>query len=182
MSFHAFSALTSHLSLAAPDVLDEAVTLGQSVQGIVGLAHGADETAEGVDVVLAGDGAARLVNLGDGDLDGGVVLGLDDAVGGRALAGDVAVWSERCGLASLVPPMNACTCIHFRSPFPSICSRGSEGICPYRSTISPRSFSILAVVLGGCLGERVEGGFVGGQEGRPVEVSVSPAVGDDGVC
>lgn len=110
MFFHAFSVLTSHLSLAAPDVLDEAVTLGQSVQGIVGLAHGADETAEGVDVVLAGDGATRLVNLGDGDLDGGVVLGLDDAVGGRALAGDVAVWCGRCGLASLVPPMN--TCMH----------------------------------------------------------------------
>ena len=93
-SSHVLSRLsvpTFHLSLAAPDVLDEAVTLGQSVQGIVGLAHGADEAAEGVDVVLAGDGAARLVNLGDGDLDGGVVLGLDDAVGGRALAGDVAV-------------------------------------------------------------------------------------------
>lgn len=45
------------------------------------------------------------------------------------------------------------------------------GVCPYRSTISPRSFSILAVVLGGCLGERVEGGFVAGQEGRPVERS-----------
>lgn len=91
MFFHAFSVPTSHLSLAAPDVLDEAVTLDQSVQGIVGLAHGTDEAAEGVDVVLAGDGAAGLVNLGDGDLDGGVVLGLDDAVGGRALAGDVAV-------------------------------------------------------------------------------------------
>lgn len=35
--------------------------------------------------------AAVLVNLGDGDLDGGVVVGLDDAVGGAALAGDVAV-------------------------------------------------------------------------------------------
>ena len=91
MFFHAFSILTSHLSLAAPHILDEAVTLGQSVQGIVGLAHGADETAEGVDVVLAGDGAAGLVNLGDRNLDGGMVLGLDDAVGGRALAGDVAV-------------------------------------------------------------------------------------------
>lgn len=43
-------------------------------------------------MVLAVDLAAGLVNLGDGDLDGAVVLGLDDAVGGRALAGDVAVW------------------------------------------------------------------------------------------
>ena len=41
-------------------------------------------------MVLAGDLTAVLVDLGDGDLDGGVVLGLDDAVGGRALPGDVA--------------------------------------------------------------------------------------------
>lgn len=56
--------------------------------------------------------------------------------------------------------------VYFRSPFFHLQSRLGGG-CPYRSTISPRSFSILAVVLGGCLGERVEGGFVGGQEGRP---------------
>jgi hypothetical protein len=91
MCFSRLSVPNSDLSLAAPDVLDEAIALGQAVQGIVGLAHGTDEAAEGVDVVLARDGTARLVNLGDGDLDGGVVLGLDDAVGGRALAGDVAV-------------------------------------------------------------------------------------------
>jgi hypothetical protein len=40
-------------------------------------------------VVLALDGTAVLVNLGDGDLDRAVILGLDDAVGGAALAGDV---------------------------------------------------------------------------------------------
>lgn len=42
-------------------------------------------------MVLALDGTAVLVNLGDGDLDGSVVLGLDDTVGGAALAGDVAI-------------------------------------------------------------------------------------------
>ncbi|KAI6769520.1 hypothetical protein HG530_004149 [Fusarium avenaceum] len=77
------------LSLSAPDALDEAVALGQSVEGVVALAHGSDETAEGVDVVLALDSTAVLVNLGDGDLDRAVILGLDDAVGGAALAGDV---------------------------------------------------------------------------------------------
>lgn len=65
------------LSLGIPDALDEAITLAEAVHGVIGLAHGADETAEGVDVVLAGDGAAVLINLGDGDLDGSVVLGLD---------------------------------------------------------------------------------------------------------
>lgn len=61
-------------------------------------------------MVLAGDGAAGLVNLGDRDLDGGVVLGLDDAVGGRALAGDVAIRKRRGGSAHGV---------HSSSPFPS---------------------------------------------------------------
>ena len=78
-----------HLSLSAPDALNQTITLRQAVQSIVALTHGTDETAEGVDVVLAGDGTAVLVNLGDGDLDRAVVLGLDDAVGGAALAGDV---------------------------------------------------------------------------------------------
>lgn len=78
------------LSLAAPDALNEAITLSETVEGIVALTHGTDETAEGVDVVLALNSATVLVNLGDGDLDRSVVLGLDDAVGGAALAGDVA--------------------------------------------------------------------------------------------
>lgn len=62
----------------------------QSVHGVVALAHGADKAGQGVDVVLSGDGTAVLVDLGDGDLDGTVILGLDDAVGGAALARDVA--------------------------------------------------------------------------------------------
>lgn len=90
-TYHYFSRETeSRLSLTGPDALEEAVTLGQAVEGVVALAHGTDETAEGVDVVLAGDGTAVLVDLGDGDLDGSVVLGLDDAVGRRALPRDVA--------------------------------------------------------------------------------------------
>lgn len=90
-----FSSYVPRLSLGAPDVLDKTVTLGQAVHGVVGLAHGADEAAEGVDVVLAGDGTAVLVNLGNGDLDRAVILGLDDAVGSAALAGDVAVIRSR---------------------------------------------------------------------------------------
>ena len=42
-------------------------------------------------MVLALDLSAGLVNFGNGDLDRGMVLGLDDAVGGAALAGDVTV-------------------------------------------------------------------------------------------
>jgi hypothetical protein len=42
-------------------------------------------------VVLAGV-AAVLVDFGDGQLHRGVVFGLDDAVGCRAFAGDVAIF------------------------------------------------------------------------------------------
>lgn len=93
--FRFFSSYVKHLSLSRPDSLDEAIALSQTVHGVVGLAHGADEAAEGVDVVLAGDGTAVLVNLGNGDLDRAVILGLDDAVGSAALAGDVAVYRSR---------------------------------------------------------------------------------------
>lgn len=93
--FRFLSSYVKHLSLSRPDGLDEAVTLSQTVHGVVGLAHGADETAEGVDMCLAGNGTAVLVNLGNGDLDRAVILGLDDAVGSAALAGDVAVNRSR---------------------------------------------------------------------------------------
>jgi hypothetical protein len=87
-------------ALAAPDALEETVALGQAVDGVVALAHGTDEAAEGVDVVLSGDGAAVLIDLGDGNLDGAMVLGPDDAVGGAALARDVTAgrWLAGCAL------------------------------------------------------------------------------------
>jgi hypothetical protein len=70
------------LSGSAPDALEVAIFLCEPVQAVVALAHGADEAAEGVDLGIASV-AAVLVNLGDGDLDRCVVLGLDDASGGR---------------------------------------------------------------------------------------------------
>ena len=80
--------INSLVSARVPDVLEEAVPLGEAVHAVVALAHRAHEAAERVDLVLAGV-AAVLVDLGDADLDGAVVLGLDDAVGRAALAGDV---------------------------------------------------------------------------------------------
>lgn len=64
--------------------------MGEAVKGVVTLATGTDESAQSVGLVLAGV-AAVLVNLADGELDRGVVVGLDDAVGGAALAGHVAI-------------------------------------------------------------------------------------------
>ena len=76
------------VSACVPDTLEVTVPLGEAVHAVVALAHGADEAAKSVDLVLASV-TAVLVNLGDGDLDRAVVLGLDDAVGRAALAGDV---------------------------------------------------------------------------------------------
>jgi hypothetical protein len=73
----------------APDVLEEAVALREAVQRVVALAHGADKAAQRVRLVLARVPAV-LVDLADADLHRRVVLGLDDAVRGAALAGHVA--------------------------------------------------------------------------------------------
>ncbi len=60
------------------------------VEGLVGVASLADTAREGVGDVGAGH-LARLVDLGDVDLNRGVVLGRDEAVGRTALARDVEV-------------------------------------------------------------------------------------------
>lgn len=77
------------LPASRPHVLQVTIALRQAVQRVIALAACAQKAAQSVGLVLAGV-AAGLVDLGDGDLDGAVVVGLDDAVGGRALAGDVA--------------------------------------------------------------------------------------------
>lgn len=92
-----------------PDVLDVTVTLSEAVDAVVRLSHGADETAKGVGLVLAGV-ASVLVNLCDGDLDGTVVLGSDDAVGGAALARDVTVVIDPSACCSKSLPFSALLC------------------------------------------------------------------------
>ena len=55
-----------------------------SVDAIVGLAHPPDGAANGVRLVSAGHAAGGLINIGDIQLNGGVILGGNDAVAGRA--------------------------------------------------------------------------------------------------
>ena len=74
--------IPNHLPASAPDGLEEAVLLCEPVEAVVGLTHGANETADGVGLVVDGV-AAVLVNLANAELDRGVVLGPDDASGGR---------------------------------------------------------------------------------------------------
>lgn len=78
-------------------------------------------------MVLSGDGTAVLVNLGDGDLDGAVVLGLDDAVGSAALARDVA-GRTRISISAFLQQdvakvLTGRRSRHGRSPF-WLCGRG----------------------------------------------------------
>src|ERR1700761_1040359 len=84
-SFPSF--LASDLSTRTPDALQKSVSLGQSVQCIVALAHATHKSTKRKRVVLAGV-PAILIDLCNGDLHRGVVLGFDDAVGCRALAGN----------------------------------------------------------------------------------------------
>ena len=80
---------TWNLSACGPDVLQESIPLSQSVEAVVTLGSRSDEAAESICLDLSG-GSTTLIDLGDWDLDTGVVLGFDDAVGGTALAWDVA--------------------------------------------------------------------------------------------
>lgn len=129
------------VSARVPDTLEVAVPLGEAVHAVVALAHRAHEAAERVDLVLAGV-AAVLVDLADAELDRCVVLGLDDAAGGAALAGDVdyehTVSTAVCAIASIATKMEEPMFV-----FQDSAAR-VRGLL--RSTSSPRSFSMVMSV------------------------------------
>jgi len=81
------------LQTSAPYVLQQTISLRQSVQGIVALTHRSYKAAEGINLRLACE-STILINFPNGDLHGCVVLGFDDAVRGAALAGYVTVEIE----------------------------------------------------------------------------------------
>lgn len=72
-----------------PDVLQQTVVLSQTVQGVVTLTSGSDVAGQSVSDVFTWDGTALFVNLSNVDLNRGVVLGLDNSVGGRTLSWNV---------------------------------------------------------------------------------------------
>lgn len=57
------------LSSVRKDILEETVLLGKSVERVIRLGLGANVAADGVGGVLASNGAARLVNIGNVDLN-----------------------------------------------------------------------------------------------------------------
>lgn len=76
---------------SAVDTLEEAVPLCQSVQRVVALPLRANETAQRVDVVVSGNGTAVIRDLCDRNLDGSVILRLDNPVRSATFSRDVAV-------------------------------------------------------------------------------------------
>ena len=64
---------------------EDSVLLGEPVDTIVRLSHPPDGSTDGVCLVSHGHTSGGLVNLGDVDLDAGVVLGGQDTVTGGAL-------------------------------------------------------------------------------------------------
>jgi hypothetical protein len=76
------------ISLDAEDGFDQTGFAGNLDEFFVGAALATDETAERNGGVFASVDAI-FINVADVELDGGVVFGGDDAVGGRAFARDV---------------------------------------------------------------------------------------------
>ena len=63
----------------------ESILLGQTNDAIVRFSHTADLTADGVHLGGFQHTAGLGVHIDDVDLDGGMILGVDDSVAGRAL-------------------------------------------------------------------------------------------------
>eukprot|EP01084_Bolivina_argentea_P297419 512388_1 len=78
------------LGALAGEGADDAVGDAQAVERVVGGAVVAESSGEAERLGLAVVGAVG-VDLGDGELDGGVIVGDDQGAGGVALAGDVEV-------------------------------------------------------------------------------------------
>lgn len=77
---------THGLTRVRPDVLQQTVLLGQSVDRVVSLTSGSDVAGQGVGGVRTSNGSALSIDVGDVDLDGSVVLSLDDSVRSRTLS------------------------------------------------------------------------------------------------
>ena len=67
-------------------LVNNSVLLGEPVDTIVRLSHPPDGSTDGVCLISHGHTSGGLVNLGDVDLDAGVVLGGQDTVAGGTLS------------------------------------------------------------------------------------------------
>ena len=79
---------------STPYVLQQPISLRQTIQRIIPLAHSPHKAAQGIHLVLARV-PAILVYFADGDLHGGVVFGFYDTICCATFAGNVAVVREK---------------------------------------------------------------------------------------
>jgi hypothetical protein len=70
--------------LVRPDVLQVTIVGGKTVDGVVSFRFLADETTEGIGGEGVG-GATFFIDISHVQLNGGMVLGSDETVGGRAI-------------------------------------------------------------------------------------------------
>ena len=99
---HPILSHTTHplLLTPTPHALQKPIPLRQPIKTVIGLPHRPHESTHSIRLVLASV-SAILIDFADGELDRGVVLGFDDAVGGGAFAGDVAGMEiSGCGSAA----------------------------------------------------------------------------------
>jgi len=78
------------LSLCRPDILQQSITLSQSVEAIVALCARPNVSTQRVRDVLSSV-SSLVVNFAHVDLNRAVVVRLDDTASRRALSGDVEV-------------------------------------------------------------------------------------------
>ena len=64
---------------------NDSVFFGQSVDTIIGFAHTTDLPANSIGLVGASHSSRGLINIGDIDLNRGVIFGSDDTIAGRAV-------------------------------------------------------------------------------------------------
>merc|ERR1719266_285446 len=72
-------------------LVDDTVLLGEPVDAVIALSHPPDGATDGVRLGGSGHAAGGLVNLGQVDLDGSMVLSTEDPVAGAALPWNVHV-------------------------------------------------------------------------------------------
>lgn len=77
------------LTRVRPDIVDQTVLLGQSVDLVVSLTSGSNETGQCVQGVGVWDSSTFFVDISDCNLDRCMVLSLDDSVGSRTLSWNV---------------------------------------------------------------------------------------------
>ena len=66
-------------------LVNNSVLLGQPVDAIVGLAHPPDCSTNGISLEVGGHATGGFINLGEVDLNAGVILGGKDTVAGGTL-------------------------------------------------------------------------------------------------